>query len=102
MIFFSLTEIRRLNRYADYLPSDIYNDFKLLAFGIFVTTSIILTCGLTITMIYTETVWILLMFTGLPQAGPLKMLCWIIKKNIENGENITESFYFGGVFVFWP
>ena len=61
VIFFSLIEIRRLNRYADYLPSDIQNDLKLFAFGILLTLVIILTCGLTITMIYTETIWILLM-----------------------------------------
>jgi len=61
IIYFSLIEIRRINRYADYLPLDIQNDLKLFAFGIVVTLAIILTCGLTITMIYTETVWILLM-----------------------------------------
>ena len=61
VIFFSLIEIRRLNRDAAHLPLDIQNDLKLFAFGIFITLAIILTCGLTITMIYTETVWILLM-----------------------------------------
>ena len=61
VIFFSLAEIKRINRYAEYLPTDIQNDLKLFAFGIFITLAVILTCGLTITMIYTETVWILLM-----------------------------------------
>ena len=61
VIFFSLNEIRRLNKFAGYLPQDIYNDLKLFTFGIFITLVIILTCGLTITMIYTETIWILLM-----------------------------------------
>lgn len=61
VIFFSLIEIMRLKRYADYLPPDVYNDLKLLIFAIFITLIIILTCGLTITMIYTETIWILLM-----------------------------------------
>lgn len=61
VIFSSLVEIKRLNRYAAYLPMDIQNDLKLFAFGLFITLVIILTCGLTITMIYTETIWILLM-----------------------------------------
>ena len=85
VIFFSLIEIRRLNRYADYLPLDIQNDLKLLAFGIFITIAIILTCGLTITMIYTETIWILLMMPVCLRRT-LENALLDHKKSIKNGE----------------
>ncbi|NWH05034.1 O-antigen ligase family protein [Desulfobacter latus] len=85
MIFFSLIEIRRINRDADYLPLDIQNDLKLFAFGIFVSIAIILTCGLTITMIYTETVWILLILPVCLRRT-LENALLDHKQNIQNGE----------------
>ena len=85
VIFFSLIEIWRLNRFADYLPLDIQNDLKLFIFGMFISLVILLTCGLTITMIYTETLWILLMLpVCLRRAFENALLDH--KKSIQNGE----------------
>ncbi|MFA5904044.1 MAG: O-antigen ligase family protein [Desulfobacula sp.] len=61
IIFFALNEARKIGKSSGRLPPEIENDFILLAFGLCISIVIILTCGLTITMIYTETIWILLM-----------------------------------------
>lgn len=61
IVFFALNEIRRIRKISGRLPPEIEHDFVLLAFGIFLSIVIILTCGLTITMIYMEGLWILLM-----------------------------------------
>jgi O-antigen ligase len=61
VIIFALNETRKIRKFSGRLPPEIENDFIILAFGICISIVIILTCGLTITMIYTETIWILLM-----------------------------------------
>ncbi|ACN15096.1 RfaL [Desulforapulum autotrophicum HRM2] len=61
IIFFALKENSRIKAMSDRLPPEIANDFIILSFGLCISIVIILTCGLTITMIYTEIIWILLM-----------------------------------------
>ena len=61
VIIFALNETRKIRKFSGRLPPEIENDFIILAFGICISIVIILACGLTITMIYTETIWILLM-----------------------------------------
>lgn len=61
IIFFSLKEVLRVRTQSEHLPPDMSNDFIIMSFGIFLSIVVILTCGLTITMIYTEVIWILIM-----------------------------------------
>ncbi len=61
IIWFALNETRRIRKISGRLPPEMEHDFVLLAFGIFLSIVIILTCGLTITMIYMEGLWVLLM-----------------------------------------
>ena len=61
IILGSCLQLKRLRNSVRGLPPEIRNDFNQFSFGLFVSISIILTCGLTITMIYIEILWILLM-----------------------------------------
>jgi putative inorganic carbon (HCO3(-)) transporter len=60
-IFTAFLKLRRVRKFAASLPPPVGDDLVQMSFGLIVSLSIILTCGLTITMIYTEIVWILLM-----------------------------------------
>ena len=60
-IFTAFLQLRRVRKISATLPQSVGNDLVLCSFGLTVSLSIILTCGLTITMIYTEIIWILLM-----------------------------------------
>lgn len=61
IIYFALKEHLRIKTMSGQLPPEIGDAFILLSFGLTLSIVIILTCGLTITMIYTEIIWILLM-----------------------------------------
>ena len=82
-ILFALNETRKIKSFSRQFPPDVQNDFAVLSFGLFLSIVIILTCGLTITMIYTETVWILLMLpVCLRRAFENQMIDYqILKKN---------------------
>lgn len=56
--FLKLWQVRKLSAT---LPQSVGNDLVLFSFGLTTSLAIILTCGLTITMIYTEIIWLLLM-----------------------------------------
>jgi putative inorganic carbon (HCO3(-)) transporter len=60
-IFTAFLQLRQVRKISATLPQGVGNDLVLCSFGLTVSLSIILTCGLTITMIYTEIIWILLM-----------------------------------------
>ena len=59
-IFTAFLQLRRVRKLADSLPPFVGDDLVQISFGLTVSLSIILMCGLTITMIYTEIVWLLL------------------------------------------
>jgi len=59
-IFTAFLQLRRVRKLADSLPPLVGDDLVQISFGLTVSLSIILMCGLTITMIYTEIVWLLL------------------------------------------
>lgn len=61
IIFIAITETFRIRAFSQKLSPDDQNDFSIMAFGLCLSIVIILTCGLTITMIYTEIIWIILM-----------------------------------------
>jgi putative inorganic carbon (HCO3(-)) transporter len=60
-IFTAFLQLRRVRKFAASLPPPVGDDLVQISFGLIVLLSILLTCGLTITMIYTEIIWILLM-----------------------------------------
>lgn len=60
-VFTAFLQLRRVRKFAASLPTPVGDDLVQMSFGLTVLLSIILTCGLTITMIYTEIIWILLM-----------------------------------------
>jgi putative inorganic carbon (HCO3(-)) transporter len=60
-IFTAFQQLRRVRKLSDTLPQPVGDDLVQISFGLTVSLSIILMCGLTITMIYTEITWILLM-----------------------------------------
>jgi len=60
-LFAAFVQLQRVRKISMTLPQAVSDDFVLPSFGLTVSLSIILTCGLTITMIYTEILWILLM-----------------------------------------
>jgi len=60
-IFTAFLKLRRVRKLSATLPQSVGNDLVLFSFGLTISLAIILTCGLTITMIYTEIIWLLLM-----------------------------------------
>ena len=60
-IFTAFLQLRRVRKISATLPQSVGDDIVLCSFGLTILLAIILTCGLTITMIYTEFIWILLM-----------------------------------------
>ena len=60
-LFAAFIQLQRVRKLSMTLPKAVGDDLVLLSFGLTISLSIILTCGLTITMIYTEILWILLM-----------------------------------------
>ena len=52
-ILFALNEIWKIKSFSRHFPPEVQNDFSVLSFGLSLSIVIILTCGLTITMIYT-------------------------------------------------
>ena len=60
-IFTAFLQLRRVRKLSATLPQSVGDDLVLYSFGLTISLAIILTCGLTITMIYTEIIWILLM-----------------------------------------
>jgi uncharacterized membrane protein len=60
-IFISYRQLSWLKRESENLEQEKAHDLKLMCFGVTVSLTIYLTCALTITMIYTEMTWILLM-----------------------------------------
>jgi O-antigen ligase len=60
-IFTAFLQLRRVRKLSAILPQSVGDDLVLCSFGLTISLAIILTCGLTITMIYTEIIWILLM-----------------------------------------
>lgn len=60
-IFTAFLRLRWVRKLAIGLPPSVGDDLVQMSFGLTVSLSIILTCGITITMIYTEIIWILLM-----------------------------------------
>ena len=63
-VLFILTaflQLRQIRKLSTTLPQSIGDDLVLFSFGLTISLSIILTCALTITMIYTEIIWLLLM-----------------------------------------
>lgn len=61
VILSGLHQTRKISSLSGRLPEEVSNDFNILAFGLCISIIIILTCGLTITMIYTEILWVLLL-----------------------------------------
>jgi len=57
----ALMQLWSARKRAELLPEPLEDDFLQFSFGLTVALATILACGLTITMIYTEIVWILLM-----------------------------------------
>jgi len=60
-IFTAFLQLRRVRKLSATLPQSVGDDLVLFSFGLTISLAIILTCGLTITMIYTEIIWLLLM-----------------------------------------
>ena len=60
-IFTAFMQLRRVRKLSATLPQSVGDDLVLCSFGLTISLSIILTCGLTITMIYIEIIWLLLM-----------------------------------------
>jgi len=60
-IFIAFLQLRQVRKISATLPQSVGDDLVLCSFGLTVSLAIILTCGLTITLIYTEIIWILLM-----------------------------------------
>jgi probable O-glycosylation ligase (exosortase A-associated) len=60
-IFTAFLQLRRVRKLSATLPQSVGDDLVLYSFGLTISLAIILTCGITITMIYTEIIWILLM-----------------------------------------
>lgn len=61
LLLLAYSNLRKVHYSAENLAPDAVDDFFYLFFGITVSIVVILTCALTITMIYTEVVWLLLM-----------------------------------------
>jgi O-antigen ligase len=61
LILFAFHQLQRIKGISKQLPPEIGDDFVIQSFGFFICIVIILVSGLTITMIYTEIFWILLM-----------------------------------------
>jgi len=60
-IFTAFLQLRQVRKLAASLPPSVGDDLVQISFGLTVSLSIILMCGLTITMIYTEIIWLLFM-----------------------------------------
>ena len=63
-VLFILTaflQLRRVRKLSVTLPQSVEDDLVLCSFGLTISLAIILTCGITITMIYIEIIWLLLM-----------------------------------------
>jgi len=54
-------QLRRIRGLAANLPPPVGDDLTLISFGLTVSLAITITCGVTITMIYIEIIWLLLM-----------------------------------------
>ena len=68
IVYFSLllavyVQLRKVRKLAEYLPQPEQEDLILFSFALTVSLAVILACGLTITMIYTEIVWIIMMLS---------------------------------------
>jgi len=61
IIIAALRQLWHVRKRAALLPQPLEEDFLHYSFGLMVALATILTCGLTITMIYTEIVWVLLL-----------------------------------------
>jgi putative inorganic carbon (hco3(-)) transporter len=61
IIIAAAMQLWRVRKRAKLLPEPLEDDFLQFSFGLMVSLAIILACGLTITMIYTEIVWVLLL-----------------------------------------
>ena len=61
LIFLSYRNLRRIERDLAADHSEEANDFRQYFFAMVVSMAILLTCALTITMIYTEILWVVLM-----------------------------------------
>jgi putative inorganic carbon (HCO3(-)) transporter len=60
-IFTAFLQLRQVRKLAASMPPSVGDDLVQISFGLTVSLSIILMCGLTITMIYTEIIWLILM-----------------------------------------
>jgi O-antigen ligase len=60
-IFTAFLQLRRVRKLSATLPQSVGDDLVLYSFGLTISLAIILTCGITITMIYIEIIWLLLM-----------------------------------------
>jgi len=60
-IYTAFLQLRRARKLSTTLPQSVGDDLVLCSFGLTISLAIILTCGLTITMIYVEIIWLLLM-----------------------------------------
>ena len=60
-IFTAFLQLRRVRKLSATLPPSVGDDLVLFSFGLTISLAIILACGLTITMIYIEIIWLLLM-----------------------------------------
>jgi O-antigen ligase len=61
IIIAAAMQLWNVRKRSELLPEPLADDFLQYSFGITVSLAVILACGLTITMIYTEIVWILLL-----------------------------------------
>jgi len=60
-IFTAFLQLRQVRKLSAILPQSIGDDLVLYSFGLTISLAIILTCGLFITMIYIEIIWLFLM-----------------------------------------
>ncbi|NIA11338.1 MAG: polymerase [Nitrospiraceae bacterium] len=60
-IFTAFLQLWRVRKLSATMPRSVGDDLVLCSFGLTISLAVILTCALTITMIYTEIIWILLM-----------------------------------------
>lgn len=60
-VLYSFYLIRWVRLQSDLFEKEVSDDYKLITFGLFISLVVYLSCALTITMIYTEITWILLM-----------------------------------------
>jgi probable O-glycosylation ligase (exosortase A-associated) len=61
IVYYAFSQIKWIIKESENLLPEKAHDYRLLAFGLCISLVIYLTCALTITMIYTELTWLLLM-----------------------------------------